>query len=91
MVVRTHEPVRQRLEKLMRSLPYGSKANFARMCGFATRRRLWAVARFNAWLTPELAGRLTAIMDEVARGDIFPVDTGKKAASGTLIAWHKRR
>lgn len=86
-VPRTEEATRQRLRRFLSRLPYGSKAPFARVCGFADRRRLRAVARFNAYLTPRVARRLNTIMDAVESGQLRIVETSRRAGRGPVLLW----
>jgi hypothetical protein len=76
-VMRTEESTRKRLWGLMGRLPYGSKAQLAHTCGFAGRRRLRAVARFNAYLTKPVARRLERIMDAIESGELVLCATGR--------------
>lgn len=89
--MRTEEATRVRLWALMQRLPPGCKADFARVCGFAGRQRLKAVARFNAYLTAQVARRLNTIMDAVESGDLMLVDTGLKWPKGyPRLVWQWR-
>lgn len=74
----------------MRGLPPGSKTSFAFLCGFATRRRLWAVARFNAYLTDRVAARLIDRMDAVECGDLVPVSIGRRGGCHPRLSWQLR-
>lgn len=77
-MIRTEEPTRQRLAAFVKRLPWGSKGQFAKLCGFADRRRMRAVSRFNAYLTPNVAKRLESIMDQVERGEIILAHKDKR-------------
>lgn len=94
MTLRTEEPTRKRLWGLMGRLPYGSKGPLAGVCGFAGRRRLWAVARFNAYLTKPVARRLDRIMDAIEAGELVLCATGRPYRSryGQYVwVWREKR
>lgn len=74
--MRTENATRERLCAVLRTLPPGSKTALAQVCGFATLRRLKAVARYNAYLTPGVARRLETIMDAIERGTLVMINCG---------------
>lgn len=83
----------------MARLPVGSKASFARLCGFSGRHHLRAVGLYNAYLTEKVAKRIEARIDACERGEFVIVDTGRrgrfpfleweaKASRGTVRIGH---
>ena len=85
--MRTENATRERLWRLLQRLPAGSKAPFARVCGYANRHRLRAVARYGAWLTPVVADRLNRLIQAVESGDLVIVDTGKRWGRYPRLRW----
>jgi hypothetical protein len=89
--MRTHEATRRRLEAFLRALPAGGKAPFARLVGYADRKRILAVSRFGAYLGENTARRLEEIMDEVERGDLVLRYGGRTGPGGYPVLYWERR
>lgn len=81
-----HSPPRERLLKLLRSLPSGSKAPLARVCGVKSRARLMALTRASWWFPVQMQ-RITRILDAIESGELIPMDTGKRYGHYPQIIW----
>jgi hypothetical protein len=89
-MTRTCEATRQRLTRMLANLPHGSRSQFALVCGFKDLKRVYAVAKFNAFLTPRVAYRLNLLMDAVERGSLVPVEGPIRRGPKPHLVWQWR-
>lgn len=88
------DQARERLRELLRRLPYGSKGQLARVCGFATRRLLRDLTKPQTWWFPTVLRRIEAIMDAIEAGELVLCATGRpyRSARGQYVwVWRERQ
>ena len=92
------EVVRGELLKLMTQSAKGSLGALAHLCGFrhkrgkrcSCRQTLWSIARGSGHLMEASRRRISRVLNQIERGEIVCVDTGKRWAGYPVYVWEQR-
>jgi hypothetical protein len=88
------DQARERLRSLLGRLPYGSKAQLARVCGFATRRLLRDLTKPQTWWLPAVRRRIERVLDAIEAGHLVLCATGRppRSPKGQYVwVWREQR